>query len=96
VPATRICAVLDPSDNSCVLAKAGHLPPGVTLALYTDGLVESRTRPLDDGTAAMCAALAAALAQRGSVLGSVCESVTKALCQPGEDDITLVLARIRQ
>jgi Stage II sporulation protein E (SpoIIE)/GAF domain len=130
--ATCICAVLDPSDNSCVLAKAGHLPPvliqsdgtarvidlpaglplglgeesfqatrislppGVTLALYTDGLVESRARPLDDGTAAMCAALAAALARPGAVLGRVCASVTEALCGHGEDDITLVLARIRR
>ncbi|HEY5988779.1 MAG TPA: SpoIIE family protein phosphatase, partial [Streptosporangiaceae bacterium] len=33
------------------------LPPGATLALYTDGLVESRTRPLDDGLAALRDAL---------------------------------------
>ena len=38
------------------------LPPGATLALYTDGLVESRTRPLDDGLAALRTALGAALA----------------------------------
>jgi Stage II sporulation protein E (SpoIIE)/GAF domain len=130
--ATCICAVLDPTDNSCVVAKAGHLPPvliqadgstalfdlpaglplglgeesfqatrlslpaGATLALYTDGLVESRTQPLDDGTAALCEALGVALARPGSELGSVCATVTEALCQHGEDDITLVLARIRQ
>ncbi|MGK5681665.1 SpoIIE family protein phosphatase [Actinoplanes sp. URMC 104] len=26
-----------------------HLPPGSTLLLHTDGLIETRTRPLDDG-----------------------------------------------
>jgi hypothetical protein len=30
--ATCICAVLDPSDCSCVIAQAGHLPPVLALA----------------------------------------------------------------
>jgi serine phosphatase RsbU (regulator of sigma subunit) len=130
--ATCICAVIDPSTGSCVLAGAGHpppvltlpdgttqvlslpaglplglgagsfetaqvnLPPGATLALYTDGLAESRTRPLDDGIAAMRDALSSALARPGSTLDSACERVTQALRQRGEDDITLVLARVRQ
>jgi hypothetical protein len=129
--ATCICAVLDPSDGSCVIAMAGHLPPvlilagggtevldlptgmplglgaesfqatqislppGTILALYTDGLVESRSRPLDDGTAALRDALRVALAQPGCALAGACDQVTKALHQHGEDDITLVLARIR-
>ena len=38
------------------------LPPGATLALYTDGLVESRSRPVDDGTESLRAALASARA----------------------------------
>ena len=33
------------------------LPPGATLALYTDGLAENRTRPLDDGITALRDAL---------------------------------------
>ena len=32
----------------------------------------------------------------GITLGSACETVTQALREHGEDDITLVLARIRQ
>jgi len=72
------------------------LPPGATLALYTDGLVESRTRSLDDGLAALRAALGSALAGPRATLGSACATVTQTLRQHGEDDITLVLARIRQ
>jgi PAS domain S-box-containing protein len=72
------------------------LPPGATLALYTDGLAESRTRPLDDGIAALRIALSSALDQPGTSLDSASETISQALRQRGEDDITLVLARIRQ
>jgi serine phosphatase RsbU (regulator of sigma subunit) len=71
------------------------LPSGATLALYTDGLVESRSRTLDDGLAALRAALGTALASPRATLGSACATVTQTLRQHGEDDITLVLARIR-
>jgi hypothetical protein len=72
------------------------LPPGATLALYTDGLVESRTRPLDDGLAALRDVLCAALDGTASrTLSEAGETVTQALRQQGEDDITLLLARIR-
>ena len=71
------------------------LSPGTTLALYTDGLVESRIRPLDEGIAALGAALGSALAPPGGPLDTGCELVTQALRQHGDDDITLVLARIR-
>jgi serine phosphatase RsbU (regulator of sigma subunit) len=71
------------------------LPPGATLALYTDGLVESRTRPLEHGMAALREELSSALAQPHATLGNTCAAVIQALRQHGEDDITLVLARIR-
>jgi serine phosphatase RsbU (regulator of sigma subunit) len=71
------------------------LPPGATLAIYTDGLVESRTRPLDDGLAALQHALSSALDGSHATLDAACETVTQTLRQHGEDDITLVLARIR-
>jgi hypothetical protein len=129
--ATCIFAVIDPADGSCVVAKAGHLPPvmveasgatrvldlpaglplglgvesfeattvslppGATLALYTDGLVESRHQPLDAGTAAMREALGRSLAEPGATLAGTCHLVTESLHRHGEDDITLVLARIR-
>jgi hypothetical protein len=71
------------------------LPPGATLALYTDGLVESRSRPLGDGMAALAGALSRALAPaRPAALDAACAAVTAQLMQHGEDDITLVLARV--
>jgi len=79
----------------CFESSRVSLPPGATLALYTDGLVESRTRPLDQGMAALCGALGSALAAPRATLGSTCATVTQALRQHGEDDVTLVLARIR-
>ncbi len=70
------------------------LPPGATLALYTDGLVESRSRPLGDGMAELCAVLSAVLQRPGISLGEACAAVTERMREQGEDDITLVLARI--
>jgi GAF domain-containing protein len=70
------------------------LPAGATLALYTDGLVESRAHPIDDGLAELSAALATALATPEATLDGVCEAVTQGLSKHSEDDITLLLARI--
>ena len=36
-----------------------EMPPGATLCLYTDGLVERRDRPLDESLAMLCAAVTA-------------------------------------
>jgi GAF domain-containing protein len=71
------------------------LPRGATVALYTDGLVESRRRTFDDGLAALREALSVVLARPGA-LEDACDAVTQRLRQHGEDDITLVLARIRK
>lgn len=130
--ATCIAAVIDPASSSCMIAKAGHLPPmliladgsiqsvdlplglpiglgiggyeaakitlppGATLALFTDGLVESRSRPLDDGLAQLTLALSDALGKPDHTLDLSCEQVTQMLQQRGEDDITLVLARVNE
>ncbi len=76
------------------LATRVPLAPGAALALYTDGLVESRARPLDEGLAALRSALGECLGRPGATLGDACDAVTAQLRQHGEDDITLVLARI--
>ena len=59
--------------------------------------MESRTRPLDDGLAALRdGARAPPWPSPAAPLDDACDAVTQALRQHGEDDITLVLARIRQ
>ena len=71
------------------------LPPGAVLALYTDGLVEGRTRTLDVGMATLRSSLVTALAEPSATLRAVCHKVTELPNEDVEDDLTLVLARIR-
>jgi serine phosphatase RsbU (regulator of sigma subunit) len=71
------------------------LAPGATLALYTDGLVENRTRPIDAGLAALRDALSSVLGRSGCALDDCCQKVTQMLREHGEDDLTLMLVRIR-
>jgi serine phosphatase RsbU (regulator of sigma subunit) len=72
-----------------------HLPPGATLALYTDGLVEDRHRPIDQGITELRGTLSTVVATPDAPLPAACHAVTQALCKHPEDDTTLVLARIR-
>jgi hypothetical protein len=89
--------VLDmPGGQSLGVAPASYgqarirLRPGTVLALYTDGLVETRTRPFDQGILA----LRAALASPRPDLDAACEELATAPGETREDDITIVLARI--
>jgi hypothetical protein len=85
-----------PDGQSLGVAPASYgeahikLRPGTTLALYTDGLVETRTRPFDRGILA----LRSALARQNQSLDATCEELIASLGERYEDDITLVLARI--
>jgi hypothetical protein len=85
-----------PGGQSLGVAPASYgearikLRPGTTLALYTDGLVETRTRPFDLGILA----LRSALARQHRSLDTTCEELIASLGERYEDDITLVLARI--
>ncbi|GGX89885.1 SpoIIE family protein phosphatase [Streptomyces hiroshimensis] len=68
------------------------LPDGALLALYTDGLVESRDHALDEGLEAFQEALTGP----ARPLEEVCEHVLGALdTHHGEDDIALLMARLR-
>ncbi|HUA29589.1 MAG TPA: PP2C family protein-serine/threonine phosphatase [Streptosporangiaceae bacterium] len=72
------------------------VPPGATLALYTDGLVENRSGPLDGGLTALRNALGSALTRPGATLDGTCSEVADTLgYRDREDDVTLVLARAR-
>ncbi|WP_437112454.1 SpoIIE family protein phosphatase [Streptomyces cinnamoneus] len=69
-----------------------ELPDGALLALYTDGLVESRDHPLDEGLQAF----RDALTDPERPLEDVCDHVLSALdTHHGEDDIALLMARLR-
>ncbi|MEF9885141.1 SpoIIE family protein phosphatase [Streptomyces sp. P9-A4] len=69
-----------------------ELPEGALLALYTDGLVESRDHPLDEGLSAF----RRALTDPARPLEDVCDRVLNTLdTGHGEDDIALLLARIQ-
>ncbi|MFD4225734.1 SpoIIE family protein phosphatase [Streptomyces sp. NPDC058545] len=69
-----------------------ELKEGALLALYTDGLVESRDHPLDEGLQA----LRDALVEPALQLEDVCDHVLSTLdTRHGEDDIALLMARIQ-
>jgi len=64
------------------------LPPGAVLALYTDGLVESRTLTFERGVLALRAAISGEHAD----LAGTCDTLIESLHH--DDDVTVVLARI--
>jgi anti-sigma regulatory factor (Ser/Thr protein kinase) len=69
-----------------------ELKEGSLLALYTDGLVESRDHPLDEGLDAF----RQALTEPSQPLEDVCDHVLATLdTRHGEDDIALLMARIQ-
>ncbi|WTB88845.1 PAS domain-containing SpoIIE family protein phosphatase/ATP-binding protein [Streptomyces cellulosae] len=68
------------------------LPEGALLALYTDGLVESRDHPLDEGLQAFVGALT----DPSAPLEDVCDHILNTLdTHHGEDDIALLMARVQ-
>ncbi|WP_424210773.1 SpoIIE family protein phosphatase [Streptomyces sp. BI20] len=78
------------SGGRAFRAEAIPLPPGSLLALYTDGLIESRDRDLDQGLAA----LATALAGPPAALEELCDRVlARLLPTPARDDVAVLLAR---
>ncbi|MEU6589564.1 SpoIIE family protein phosphatase [Streptomyces sp. NPDC046881] len=67
-----------------------ELPEGSVLALYSDGLVESRDEDIDVGLRRLCTALA----QPGGSLEDMCSRVMQGLRgHAPADDVTLLLAR---
>ncbi|MEV5508150.1 SpoIIE family protein phosphatase [Streptomyces orinoci] len=70
-------------------------PPGTTLALYTDGLVETPQTDIEEQITALAAVLGTAL-DAGRDLEAVADSALGALLPPaaGDDDVTLLLAQL--
>lgn len=68
------------------------VPEGGMLALFTDGLLTTRERDVDQGFSDLCGALALPAA----TLDALCDTVLDTLCpEPHTDDVTLLLARPR-
>jgi hypothetical protein len=67
-----------------------RLLPGTVLALFTDGLVETRTQPFDQGIRV----LQSILAREHGALDDACDTILRSLASHPEDDTTILLARI--
>jgi phosphoserine phosphatase RsbU/P len=86
-----------PLDAHRVAARARDeavrvLTPGSTVLLYTDGLVESRSRPLDEG---MDRLLDAVAARRDAPVAGLVAAVVRALHDAEHtDDVCLLAARV--
>jgi serine/threonine protein phosphatase PrpC len=63
---------------------------GAIIALYTDGLVETRTRSFDQGILALRSVLPCGPCQ----LDTACDRLISSLAERFEDDVTVVLVRI--
>ncbi|MFC3573643.1 PP2C family protein-serine/threonine phosphatase [Streptomyces yaanensis] len=69
-----------------------HVAENSVLALYTDGLIESQVRDLDDA----CELLRSGLAEPGRPLEETCDRIPHDLLpQPQTDDVALLLTRTR-
>ncbi len=70
-------------------AKTVTVPPGAVLCLYTDGLVERRGRPIDEGIDRLAASLTATEPETGCalVMGGMADYILH------EDDVALLLLR---
>ena len=73
------------TDHEVVVA------PGATLLLYTDGLVERRDRPLDEGFARLLVAVEEC---RGLPPGDLCDALLQRLGTDCEDDVALLAMRL--
>jgi GGDEF domain-containing protein len=67
------------------------LPPGSTLLLYSDGLIETRTADLDDGIARLCAN---AQPLAAIDVADLCDALVLAMAdETSHDDVTLLAVR---
>ncbi|KUO05573.1 SpoIIE family protein phosphatase [Streptomyces caeruleatus] len=69
-----------------------RVPEGSVLALYTDGLIESRRDGVDSGIASLCRALV----DPAQDLNTLCDVITgSSSAGSAEDDVTLLLVRVQ-
>ncbi|KAB2364013.1 SpoIIE family protein phosphatase [Actinomadura montaniterrae] len=91
VPHGLPLGVSDPAHPPEYEQVSAVIPAGATLAFYTDGLVESRLRNVDEGIARLASAL---VASQSTSLDATADGVLALLAdQQGHDDIALLLVR---
>jgi serine phosphatase RsbU (regulator of sigma subunit) len=75
-----------------------ELPPAATLVLYTDGLVEERTRSLDEGISALAQATTALCDDPAADADTVSRQLLTAMGRDAvhEDDLALLVVRLQQ
>jgi len=88
----------EPGDPVLAAAEPGprhdhavHLPPGSTLVLYTDGLVERRDRDAATGIAEL---VVEARALAGEPVEAMCDALVARLAPHAEDDVALLAVRV--
>jgi Stage II sporulation protein E (SpoIIE)/CHASE domain len=70
-------------------------PPGAVLVGYTDGLVERRGEPIDDGIGRLADVLATTDGSVWGAIGSLLPAVTPDGGDRGDDDVAIVVAKHR-
>lgn len=81
-----------PVDDPCRIEATAELRPGSTLVLYSDGLVESRGKPLDDGIAELAGVVGSL--PPDSTADQVCDGIMSAIApRMLDDDIALMAIR---
>ncbi|QFG19862.1 PP2C family protein-serine/threonine phosphatase [Actinomadura sp. WMMB 499] len=84
--------VADPAHPAEYEQVSAELPPDGVLAFYTDGLVESRMRNIEEGIVRLASALVASRSDAGDSLEDTADGVLALLAdQQGQDDIALLL-----
>ncbi len=68
------------------------LPAGATLLLYTDGLIESRNGPLDEGLQRLHTTAADLV---GAPVDDLCDTLLDRLAPSPDDDVALLALRVR-
>ena len=87
---TTCCWALDPGTSR--RCRTEELRPGDAVLMFTDGLVEQRGRPLEQGVAALCEALRG---QAHVPLPRLCSRLLGLLLpQEREDDVALLAVRL--
>lgn len=79
-------------DGAQRVQASAALPPGATLLLYTDGLVERRHVPVDDGISAAADIL---VTHRTQHPGTLADEITATMMPPAgfEDDVAVLIYR---